>query len=96
MGSWLCDGRCNSMENNSNLSVCCSTASDSVRGEVIGFFKTNPFLLVSETRLASLLCRPPDMVCEAVRELEEAGLLTRRYGETLLGVEEALAALEPR
>ncbi len=28
------------------------------------------------------------MVCEAVGMLLEAGLLTRRYGEALLGVEE--------
>ena len=63
----------------------------SVQKEVIGFFKSNPFLLVSETRLASLLCRPPEIVCEAVRSLEEAGLLTRKYGEALLGVEDNLA-----
>ena len=67
----------------------------SVQQEVIGFFKSNPFLLVSETRLASLLCRPPEVVCEAVRALEEAGLLTRRYGEALLGVEDNLARLNP-
>ena len=66
-------------------------ANISVQKEVIGFFKSNPFLLVSETRLASLLCRPPEIVCEAVRSLEEAGLLTRRYGEALLGVEDNLA-----
>jgi hypothetical protein len=65
--------------------------SGSVKKEVIGFFKANPFLMVSEARLASLLCRPPDMVNEAVRSLEEAGLLTRSYGEALLGVEDNLA-----
>ncbi|MBN2027117.1 MAG: hypothetical protein JW854_10215 [Actinobacteria bacterium] len=65
--------------------------SGSVKSEVIGFFKSNPFLLVSEARLASLLCRPIDMVNEAVRALEEAGLLTRSFGEALLGVEDNLA-----
>jgi hypothetical protein len=64
--------------------------SGSVEREVIGFFRSNPFLLVSEGRLASLLCRPPEMVREAVMALEDAGLLSRRYGETLLGVEENL------
>jgi hypothetical protein len=96
MNSGLYDVRCNSMEEHGNLSVRYSTASSSVRSEVIGFFKANPFLLVSERRLASLLCRPPEMVYEAVRTLEEAGLLTRRFGEALLGVEKALAEAEPR
>jgi len=67
------------------------SAADAVEGEVIDFFKANPFLLVSEGRLASLLCRPPEMVSEAVRALEEAGMLARRFGEALLGVEEVLA-----
>ena len=69
-------------------------ASDSVQKEIIGFFKDQPFLLVSEGRLASLLCRPPSMVREAVRALEEEGLLLRRNGETLLGVEDNLASIE--
>ena len=64
--------------------------SASVQREVLGFFKDHPFLLVSEGRLASLLCRPPSMVCEAVRELERAGLLARRYDGVLLGVEDSL------
>jgi hypothetical protein len=79
------------MEDNGNTAACDPAASVSVRREVVGFFKANPFLLVSEGRLATLLCRPPDMVCEAVKALEEAGLLSRRYGEALLGVEDSLA-----
>jgi len=79
------------MEYNGNLVGSCPELYGSVRNEVIGFFKSNPFLLVSEGRLASLLCRPPDMVSEAVRSLEKAGLLTRSYGEALLGVEDNLA-----
>jgi DNA-binding MarR family transcriptional regulator len=69
-------------------------ASGSVQKEIIGFFKDHPFLLVSESRLACLLCRPPSMVSEAVRALEEAGLLLRRNGEILLGVEDNLARVE--
>ncbi len=68
-----------------------ASVSVTVKKEVAGFFKSNPYLLVSEERLASLLCRPPEIVCEAVRSLEEAGLLTRGFGETLLGVEDILA-----
>ncbi len=66
----------------------------SVRNEVIGFFRANPFLLVSEGRLASLLCRPPEIIHRVVRALEEAGYVTRRFGEALLGVEEVLAGNE--
>ncbi len=69
-------------------------ASVSVQREIIGFFKDHPFLLVSEGRLACLLCRPPDMVCEAVRSLEEEGLLLRKDGETLLGVADNLERVE--
>jgi hypothetical protein len=65
-------------------------AAASVKSEIIDFFRDNPFLLVSEARLASLLCRPPEMICEAVGMLLEAGLLTRRYGEALLCVDEEL------
>ena len=79
------------MENNGILTVRQSAACDAVTREVIGFFKANPFLLVTEGRLAALLCRPPEMVCEAVHTLEAAGLLKRRYGDALLGVEESLA-----
>lgn len=75
--------------------MCDPKMSGAVKSEVIGFFQANPFLLVSEARLASLLCRPPDMVNEAVRSLEEAGLLTRGFGETLLGVESNLAQAKP-
>ncbi len=59
----------------------------SVEREVIGFFKDQPFLLVSERRLASLLCRPLEMVKEAVGSLEEAGFLIRKDEETLLCTE---------
>jgi hypothetical protein len=65
-------------------------ATSSVKGEIVDFFNANPFLLVSEARLAALLCRPPEMVCEAVSLLLDAGLLTRRYGEALLGVADNL------
>jgi len=79
------------MEYNGNRIACDPEMSGAVRSEVIGFFKSNPFLLVSEERLASLLCRPPEMVNEAVRFLEEAGLLARSFGAALLGVEDSLA-----
>ena len=84
------------MEINGNTSAFLIAAAGSVKSEVVDFFKANPFLLVSEARLASLLCRPPEMVCEAVRMLLDAGLLTRRYGEALLGVEENLKETELR
>jgi len=82
------------MEDFVNSTVCPSKASASVVKEIVGFFKANPFLLVTEGRLAALLCRPPNIVCEAVQALEEAGLLARRYGDALLGVEENLAKAE--
>ena len=69
-------------------------ASDSVQKEIVGFFKDHPFLLVSEGRLACLLCRPPGMVREAVRALEEKGLLLRKNGEVLLGVADNLARVD--
>ena len=93
--SRLFGGTRKSMENYCNQAIEKSTESGSVRCEVIGFFRANPFLLVNEGRLASLLCRPREMVREAVEDLERAGLLTRRFGEALLGVEEALARSEP-
>jgi hypothetical protein len=82
------------MEENGSYFTEGISSSRSVQREVVGFFRTHPFLLVSESRLASLLCRPPEMVCEAVKVLEEEGLLTRRYGEALWGVEESLAKVE--
>lgn len=66
-----------------------------VKNEVLSFFEANPFLLVSEERLASMICRPRDMVCQAVRELESAGLISRRFGEALLGIGEAAARTTP-
>lgn len=59
---------------------------DLVRDEVRGFFFSNPFLLVSESRLAALLCRPPHLVRQAVRDLEDEGLLERRDEDTLVGL----------
>jgi hypothetical protein len=76
------------MEDNGNTGTRLIAAAGSVKSEIIAFFRANPFLLVSEARLASLLCRPPEMVCEAVRMLLDAGVLTRRYGEALLCVDE--------
>lgn len=92
--TWFDDGYI-SMEEYNNSGVYYSAADGSVKTEVVGFFQDNPFLLVSEGRLASLLCRPYDMVCEAVRALEEEGLLKRRFGDALLGVEENLVKPEP-
>ncbi len=57
--------------------------------EIRDFFTSNPFLLVSERRLATLLCRPPHLVREAVRILEGEGLLERRDEDTLIGLWEA-------
>lgn len=91
MGSQVFKNGNRPMEYNGNLVARYPEMCGSVRSEVIEFFKSNPFLLVSEARLASLLCRPQEMVSEAVRSLEEAGLLTRGYGEALLGVEDNLA-----
>ncbi|MEW6553433.1 MAG: hypothetical protein AB1384_03995 [Actinomycetota bacterium] len=78
------------MENDGNMTTRLIAAATSVKDEIIDFFKANPFLLVSEARLAALLCRPPEMVCEAVAVLLDAGLLARRYGEALLCVKEEL------
>ena len=82
------------MENHGESSAPGSAGREAVKREVLGFFKRNPFLLVSEERLSVMLCRPPDMVLDAVRSLEDAGLLKRRSGGTLLGVEEGLAEVE--
>lgn len=60
-----------------------------VREEILDFFAANPFLLVSERRLASLLCRPPHLVREAVSLLEDEGLLKHRDEDTLIGLWEA-------
>lgn len=82
------------MEFYGNETIVDLEASGSVQKEIIGFFKDHPFLLVSEGRLACLLCRPPDMVRESVRALEEAGLLLRKDGEILLGVSDNLERVE--
>jgi hypothetical protein len=59
-----------------------------VEREVVALFKDHPYLLVSDARLASLLCRPLEMVEEAVAALENAGFLARKDGETLLCTED--------
>ncbi len=83
-----------SMEYYGNANAHDPGVSVSVTREVIGFFKANPFLLVSEARLATLLCRPPELVYDAVRSLEESGLLARKFGKTLLGAGDNLAKAE--
>lgn len=65
-----------------------------VRKEVLVFFKDHPFLLVSEERLAALLCRPLDMVAAAVRSLEHDGFLTRKDEETLLCSEDYMSEVK--
>jgi DNA-binding MarR family transcriptional regulator len=65
-----------------------------VEREVVGFFKEHPYLLVSEERLAALLCRPPHMVTQAVKCMEEAGLLVRKDNQTLLGICESLEKIK--
>ncbi|OFW59023.1 MAG: hypothetical protein A2W01_09800 [Candidatus Solincola sediminis] len=59
-------------------------ADGSVLREVAHFFKENPFLLIDEKRLATLLCRPLQMVSQSVSTLERAGFLGRRDEETLV------------
>jgi hypothetical protein len=71
-----------------------SEGHESVRREVFVFFKDHPFLLVSEERLAALLCRPLDMVAAAVRSLEESGFLARKGEETLLCREDYMAEIK--
>ena len=66
----------------------------SVEKEVLGFFREHPFLLVSENRLAALLCRPLDMVSEAVKAMEMKGLLARKDNQTLLSVNDNFVAAE--
>ena len=68
--------------------------SGTVEREVAGFFRDLPFLLVSERRLAALLCRPLGMVVEAVRVLEEEGFLTRKGEDTLVCAEGNLAEVQ--
>jgi hypothetical protein len=63
---------------------------DPVREEVVRFFRDHPFLLVSEGRLAVLLCRPVEMVVAAVNALEREGFLFRKGEETLLCAEGCL------
>jgi hypothetical protein len=73
--------------------VMTSKGNWSVEREVASFFKDYPFLLVSEKRLASLLCRPLEMVEEAVVALEKTGFLTRKGEETLLCTEDYMAGV---
>lgn len=62
-----------------------SSSHEKVKREIEEFFAANPFLMVCENRLASLLCRPPRLVEMAVRELERDGCLERRDAHTLVG-----------
>ena len=73
-----------------NTSAPVTRRVESVEREVVGFFKEHPYLLVSEERLAALLCRPPQMVSQAVKSMEEAGLLIRKDNQTLIGISESL------
>ncbi|MBC7253584.1 MAG: hypothetical protein H5T72_06425 [Actinobacteria bacterium] len=49
-----------------------------IKKEIADFFAANPFLLVSEDWLASLLCRPVRLVEAAVRELMAESVLEKR------------------
>lgn len=77
-----------------NTSAPAARRDESVEREVIGFFKEHPYLLVSEERLAALLCRPPHMVTQAVKSMEEAGLLARKDNQTLLGIGDSLEKIK--
>jgi len=77
-----------------NASAPVARRYESVEREVIEFFKQHPYLLVSEERLAALLCRPLHMVSDAVRSMEEAGLLARKDSRTLLGVGDSLEKIK--
>ncbi len=48
-----------------------------IKDEIIAFFAANPFLMVSEEWLATLLCRPLLLVREAVLELTAEGRLEK-------------------
>jgi hypothetical protein len=69
-------------------------ADGSVLREVAGFFKEHPFLLVDEKRLAILLCRPLQMISEAVRTLEATGVLRRKGEETLICIAGQMADMK--
>jgi len=56
-----------------------------VEEEILGLFGCNPFLLVDEEMLATLLCRPPHLVKAAVGLLEREGKLKRSHQNTLVG-----------
>lgn len=66
-------------------------AAASVEEEVAAFFRQHPYILVSEERLAVLLCRPLGLVAQAVRRMEEAGSLARKHEDTILYVEGGVA-----
>ncbi len=78
--------------NNSHVfrDAACGQDQAAVEKEVAEFFRQHPFLLVSEDRLAVLLCRPRGMVQKAVREMERAGLLRRKDADTVIHVEEGM------
>jgi hypothetical protein len=77
-----------------NTSAPATRRDESVEREVAGFFEEHPYLLVSEERLAALLCRPPNMVTQAVKCMEEAGLLARKDNQTLLCIGESLEKIK--
>ena len=77
-----------------NTSAPVTRRDESVEREVAGFFKEHPYLLVSEERLAALLCRPPHMVTQAVKCMEEAGVLVRKDNQTLLCISESLEKIK--
>ncbi|MDY6795655.1 MAG: hypothetical protein SWK76_10325 [Actinomycetota bacterium] len=82
------------MGNNVNENNPGAVGERSVEKEVLGFFREHPFLLVSESRLAALLCRPLDMVSEAVKAMEMKGLLARKDNQTLLSINENFVGAE--
>lgn len=57
-----------------------------IKNEITDFFTANPFLLVGEDWLASLICRPTHLVEAAVRELIDEGVLRERDRHFLLGL----------
>ncbi|WP_287153419.1 hypothetical protein [Candidatus Solincola tengchongensis] len=59
-----------------------------IKSEITDFFVANPFLLVSEDWLASLICRPAHLVEVGVRELIAEGVLKKRDRHFLLGLSE--------
>lgn len=55
-----------------------------VEREILDLFDGNPFLLVDEDKLSSLLCRPIQLVMAAVSLLEKEGKLRRSRQHSLI------------